>query len=112
MKKTIKKNNTGKILAIGAGVVALTAASYFFLGPNGKKNRDKTRGWMIKMKGEVVEKLESMQNITKETYDAVVDTISNVYTAVGGKTEVAKLSKELKSHWKAISDKAKAKTKK
>lgn len=108
----MKKNNVGKVIAISAGVAALAAAGYFFLGPNGKKNRNKARGWMIKMKGEVVEKLESMQNVTKETYEAMVDTVSSLYVAVGGKIEVEKLAKELKGYWKIISNKATAKTKK
>ena len=104
------KSNIGKVLTIGTGAVALVAASYFFLGPKGKKNQKKTRAWMIKMKGDVVEKLESMEDITKGTYDAVVDTVSSAYEVIAGsKEEVAKLSKELKSHWKSISSKAMSK---
>lgn len=100
------KGNAGKVLTISAGVVALAAAGYFFLGPKGKKNQKKTRAWMIKMKGDVVEKLESMQDITKETYDTIVDTVGEAYITVAeSKDEVTKLAKELKSHWKSISSK-------
>jgi gas vesicle protein len=99
-------NTMGTAVTLGAGVVALAAASYFFLGPKGRKNQRRTRGWMIKMKGDVVEKLESMQDITKDTYDTIVDTVSETYTTVAdSKDEVAKLAKELKSHWKSISSK-------
>lgn len=100
------KNNTGKVIAIGASIAAVVAAGYFFFGPDGKKHQKKLKGWMIKMKGEIIEKIESMQDITKEAYDTVVDTVSSAYVKVGGKEEVAKLAKELKSHWKAISSKA------
>lgn len=110
MKKENKKNdksNMGKVVAISAGVAAIAAASYFFFGPKGKKNRKMTQAWMIKMKGDVVEKLETAQDISKEAYDAIVDTAGKAYTtAAGGKEEVAKLAKELKSHWKSISGKA------
>ncbi len=109
MKTNIKKSesNVGKVIALSAGVAAIAAAGYFFLGPKGKKNQIKTRAWMIKMKGDVVEKLESMQDITKETYDSIVDTVGRTYTTVAGsKEEVSKLAQELKSHWKAISSKA------
>ena len=100
------KSNIGKVLTIGTGAVALVAASYFFLGPKGKKNQKKTRAWMIKMKGDVVEKLESVQDITKETYDTIVDSVGDAYATVAeSKDEVAKLAKELKSHWKSISSK-------
>jgi len=105
METKNKKNNIGKVIAMGAGAAALVAAGYFFLGPNSKKNRKVTRGWMIKMKGEVVERMESMENITEETYHKLVDAVSGAYTSIGGKEEVAKLAKELKSHWKAISKK-------
>ncbi len=111
MKKENKKSNIGKGIAIGAGLAALAAAGYFFLGPNGKKNRKMTRGWMIKMKGEVVEKLESMKDISEEAYNKTVDAVAKAYTATGGKEEVAKLAKELKSHWKSISKKIKPKRK-
>lgn len=107
MTKNNKSSSIGKVVTISAGVAAIAAAGYFFWGPDGKKNRAKTKGWMIKMKGDVVEKLESVQEITKETYDAIVDTVSGAYeTAAGGKEEVAKLARELKSQWKVISAKA------
>ena len=98
-----KQNNVGKAIAIGAGVAALAAGGYFFFGPNGKKNRKVTRAWMIKMKGDIVEKLESMKDVTEDAYHKVVDSVAKVYTDIGGKKEVDDLSKELKKHWKSIS---------
>ncbi len=112
MKAKKNENNVGKVIAIGAGVAALTAAGYFFLGPNGKKNRRVTRAWMIKMKGDIVEKMESMKDITEEAYHKVVDTVAAAYTTIGGKEEVSKMAKELKGHWKSISGKGKSKAKK
>lgn len=108
-----KSNNMGKVVKISAGLAAVAAAGYFFLGPKGKKNQKTTRAWMIKMKGDVIEKLESMEDITKATYDSVVDVVGSAYEVVAGsKMEVAKLSAELKSHWKSISNKAMLKRKK
>ncbi len=96
----------GKMVTVGAGVAALAAAGYFFLGPKGKKNQKATKAWMIKMKGDVVEKLESMKDISKESYDTMVDTVSSAYVSVAdSKEDVAKLGRELKSHWKSISNK-------
>lgn len=110
--KKNKEGGVGKAIAVGAGLVALTAAGYFFLGPNGKKNRKVTRAWMIKMKGDIVEKMESMKDITEESYHKIVDTVASAYMATGGKEEVAKIAKELKGHWKSISGKGKSKAKK
>ena len=107
MSKKNTSSGMGKVVTISAGVAAIAAAGYFFWGPDGKKNRAKTKGWMIKRKGDVVEKLESVQEITKESYDAVVDTVAGAYEAsAGGKEEVMKLARELKSQWKSISAKA------
>jgi hypothetical protein len=113
MKKNTTENNVGKAVTVGAGVVALAAAGYFFLGPKGKKNQKVTRAWMIKMKGDVVERLESAQDVTKEAYDSIVDSVGGAYeTIAGGKEEVALLATELKSHWKSISSGAMQKRKK
>ncbi|MBP6060843.1 MAG: hypothetical protein KA515_02500 [Candidatus Pacebacteria bacterium] len=112
MKKTT--NNVGKAVVIGAGVAALTAAGYFFFGPGGKKHQKKLKGWMIKMQGEVVEKMESAKEISEPVFHEIVDSVSKGYVSGGKATqaEVIKLARELKSHWKSISQKATSKIKK
>lgn len=112
MKTKNNKNTIEKAIVISAGVAALAAAGYFFLGPSGKKNFRATRGWMIKMKGEVVEKMEAVKNVTEKEYHNIVDTVAKNYISSGGNKEVAKLAKELKSHWKFISSRVLAKRKK
>lgn len=108
-KKVVAKKggNVGKVIAITAGVAALAAAGYFFLGPDGKKNRKVARGWMIKMKGEVVEKMEKAKDVSEEAYENIVDQVAKTYVSTGGKAEVEKLAKELKKHWKSISGEGK-----
>lgn len=100
-----QKNNTGKIIAITAGVAALAAAGYFLFGPEGKKNRHKLKGWMVKMKGEIIEKMEMVKHVTEPIYNDIVDTVAVGYANSGkaSKAEVSKLAKELKTHWKSIS---------
>ena len=104
-----KNNNTGKVLAVGAGVAALAAVGYFFFGPNGQKNIKKTKGWMIKFKGDVVDKLENAKEVTEDKYHSIVDSVASVYTKnnKATKEEVADLVKDLKKHWKAISSNTK-----
>lgn len=105
MKVQPKMNTGAKILAVGAGVAALAAAGYFFFGPNGTKNQKKMKGWMIKMKGDVVEKMEKAKDISEPTYHQIVDAIANKYASVktNSAEDVMKLAKELKKHWKSIS---------
>ena len=98
-----KKCNAGKVIAISAGVAALAAAGYFFFGPNGDKNRKKMKGWMIKMKGEIVEKMEAVKEVTEPVYHSIVDSVAKKYAGSAGKGEIEGLVKELKTHWKSIS---------
>ncbi len=101
--KNTKNNKVDTVLAISAGIAALSAAGYFFFGPNGAKNRKGMKGWMIKMKGEVVEKLESAKEVSEPVYNSIVDTVTAKYAKVVDKAELESLTKELKKHWKMIS---------
>ncbi len=94
-----------KAAAIGAGIAAVAAGVYFFLGPNGKKHQQKFKGWMVKMKGEVIEKLEEVKDVTEPMYNKIVDTVAAAYTAQKNipKAEIVALVSELKREWKNIS---------
>ena len=60
-KKIVSTSGVGKVVAVGAGIAALSVAAYMLFGPNGKKNKKAIKGWAIKMKGEIIEKLEAFQ---------------------------------------------------
>lgn len=100
-----KTNNTPAIVAgISAGVAALAAAGYFILGPKGAKNRKAIKGWTLKMKGEVLEKIERVKEVTPEIYGSIIDEVGTKYLKVKGvgMEEVQALVLDLKKHWKAI----------
>lgn len=104
MTKTKKGMSTGAMIGIGAGVAAAAAASYFFFGPDGKKNRNKLQGWMIKMKGEIVEKMETAKDLTEGAYHAIVDSVASSYQKKGVSPEmVTMLATSLKKQWKGFS---------
>lgn len=116
MKKENKKNEStlGKVVAISAGIAALGAASYYFFGPKGKAHRTELKGWMLKMKAEIVEKLEDSKEVTAEAYEKIVDTISAKYgklSKVDG-TELEAYVAKLKKGWKDISGQKKKPVKK
>jgi len=98
-------NNGARAAAIGAGIAAVAAGVYFFLGPNGKKHQRKLRGWMVKMKGDVIEKLEEVRDVTEPVYNKIVDTVAATYNAQKNipKAEIIALVSELKREWKNIS---------
>jgi gas vesicle protein len=96
--------STGAVLGIGAGVVAAAAATYFFFGPEGKKNRQKLKGWMIKMKGDIVEKMENAKDLTEAAYHKIVDAAAASYEKKGVSPEaVREFAAMLKRQWKGFS---------
>ena len=107
-----KKNNTTKDVSVGgaigvaAGLAALAAGSYFIFGPQGKKNRKAIKGWSLKMKGEVLEKIEKLKEVTPDLYNKVIDDVSAKYAKVKdiSAEELALLVVDMKKHWKAISN--------
>jgi gas vesicle protein len=100
-------NNTNVQVGIAAAaVVAAAAGAYFLYGSkDAKKNRRVIKGWMLRAKGEVLEKMEKMkENVTEEAYNKIVDAVATKYGSMkdASAEEVEALSKELKSHWKNI----------
>src|SRR5690606_17994609 len=116
MKKDNKKDNlsAGKVVAIGASVAALGAATYYFFGPQGKKNRKDLKGWMIKMKGGIVDKMEDAQEVTEAVYNQIVDSVATNYQKLGkvSAEEVSEFVGLLKKQWKSISKSVQPKAKK
>lgn len=91
-----------KILGAGIGLAAIAAAgAYFLYGEKGARNRAKISGWALKMKGEVLEKIESMKTIDRETYIRLVDKVAERYTKLDtvGTAELQHLTVELKNAW-------------
>ena len=97
----MKKNNTSKttLAILGAGAVALAASSYYFFGPEGKIHRKKALGWMIKMKGEVVEKLSEASDVSEDTYHKIVDSVLASYVGLNkvAKPELEEFADSLKN---------------
>ena len=104
----VKKHNLGKDVLIGVGIAALvaaTAGTYFLYGSkNAPKNRKKVKGWMLKAKGEILEKLENLSEVNEEIYHKIVGEVSDKYQALKSidKKDVMAFADELKKHWKGI----------
>ncbi len=111
MQKKTQTTNAKVIVGVAAGLAALTAAGYFVLGPNGKNNRKAIKGWSLKMKGEVLERIEKLKEVTPEVYNSIIDEVSAKYGKVKSISadEVTEIALDLKKHWKAISRDLKAK---
>lgn len=110
-KKQTKKSSisVGKVVAIGAGVAALGAGAYYFLGPNGKKNQKKAAVWMVKMRKEVEKKMITIKNISEPIYKSAVDALANTYSKQYKEYsgEIKSFAKQLKSEWTNVKSKTK-----
>lgn len=103
-----KKTATGTKVAIGLGIGAAVAAgiagAYFLYGKDGAKNRKKVKAWMLKAKGEALEKIEKLKDFSEDNYHAIVATVGEKYGKMKDVTpeEMDQFVKELKGHWKNI----------
>jgi len=116
MKKKIvskKGMSTGEVVGIGATVAALGAAAYIMFGPDAKKNKKAIKGWAVKMKGEIIEKLEEAKEITEPVYHKAVDTVSAKYAKIKkiDPKELKIVVDEVKKHWKGLVKDISSKTK-
>ena len=109
-----QSSNVGTKVAIGAGVVALSAAAYLLFGPEGKKNRKIIRGWAVKMKGEIIEKLEAAKEITEPVYHDIVDKVTEKYAKLKNvdQEELLAVVADVRKQWKNMIKDAKPKSKK
>lgn len=112
-KKQSQENNVKVATTVGAGIAALSAAAYILFGPEGKKNRKKINGWTVKMKGEVIEKLESAKEITEPVYHDIVEKVSQKYAKLKNvdEAELALIVADIRKQWKHMVKDAKPKKK-
>ena len=105
MIKKVSKSAAVKLAVLGASLAGVAATAYFVFGPRGKKHQAQAKAWAIKMKGEVVEKLEQAKEITEPVYHEIIDAVTKEYKK-GKKAslpEIEALAADLKKHWRAMS---------
>lgn len=100
-----KQTDTTKI-AVGVGVAAAAAAAaagaYWFYGSkDAKTHRKQAKSWMLKARAEVMERVEALPDINKDTYLAIVQEVVARYANAKGVTaaELAAVTKDLKGTW-------------
>lgn len=102
-----KKNNSNKIgVSVGLGMlVAGIAGAYYLYGTKeGTKKRAKIKGWTLKAKGEVLEKLENLKDVNEVKYNEVLEMVMKKYRGLKNidRGEIDALVVDLKKHWKNI----------
>lgn len=111
VKKTTPKQAPKKDSHVGAatiigGLAAAAAVGGYFLYNNkdAQKKVKKVKGWALKAKGEVLEKIERLKEVNESAYNQIIDAVLSRYQKVSNidASELIQISKELKSHWKSI----------
>ena len=99
-------NGSGHGLAILGGLAAAAIAGAYFIHGNkpAQKKIKQVKGWALKAKGEVLQKVESLKEVNEDLYKKAVDAVMTRYENVKNidTTEVQSIANELKSHWKNI----------
>lgn len=109
-KKAVKRMDKKTKAAVGIGIgvtaaLASAAGAYLLYGSkHAAQNRKQVKSWALKAKAEVLEGLETAQNMSKEDYEKLVDRSVKAYSKI--KTvapgELMALAREMKSHWKDL----------
>ncbi len=109
-----KGASVGKVVAISAGIAALGAGAYLLFGPDAKKNQKKVKGWAIKMKGEIIEKMEQAKEVTAPVFASIVENVASKYSKLKNidTTELKATVADIKRQWKGMEKHAKTTTKK
>ncbi len=97
-------------IRIAAAMAAAAAGAYYFYGhKDATKHRRSMKSWMVKAKGDVMEKMEGLKEISHESYNEIVDQVITKYKKLKNSSpkELAALALELKGHWDKISAEAK-----
>lgn len=103
MKPTTKKN-VEIAGAVGIGLAALAAGAIFLYGKDGAQRKKQIKGWMLKAKGEVLEKLETLEEFNEESYNKIIDEVATHYKQAKNidPEEIAGMIAELKGHFQSI----------
>ena len=80
------------------------AGNYFIYGRHAGENRERIAGWALQLKGEVLQKMETLREINQDAYNDLVDKTARRYGR--GKRvsayELKHISVELKNAWTHI----------
>ncbi|MCR4277722.1 MAG: hypothetical protein NUV80_03100 [Candidatus Berkelbacteria bacterium] len=98
-----------ELVVAGVAIAGLAATAYFFFGPDSKKHQKHAKAWAVKMKAEVIEKLEAARDVTKPVYDKIIDSVATEYAGAkkADKSQVDELVADLKKHWSTFAKNAK-----
>lgn len=103
------KNSGNSLFAFIAGAAtALALGGYFLYGPHGRENRKKLDRWVLRAKIDILDKMESVEDLTEEQYRNIVDEVTNRYASLKhvGQEKAARAGESFKRRWNEMRDAA------
>ena len=93
-----------RVMGVGLEMAVAAAGAYFLYGNRAAENRARIKGWALKLKGEVLEKMESMKEVDRQAFEALVERTAARYGRVKrvSASELKHVTKELKNAWSHI----------
>lgn len=92
----------GSIIAFLAGVgVGLISSGIYFLSPGGRWRREKMSWWIEDVRGEILSRMRDVENISRDKYRRIVDTVAQEYGQAKHLTEeqISDLKQRFKDRW-------------
>ncbi|MEX1051963.1 MAG: hypothetical protein WEC83_01080 [Patescibacteria group bacterium] len=111
-KSTSNGPSKAGLVIAGVAIASLAATAYFFFGPGGKKHQKHAKAWAVKMKAEVIERLEAAREVTEPVYNEIIDSVATEYAGAkkANKEQIDELVADLKKHWSIFAENAKKKS--
>ncbi len=85
-------------MSIGAIASVIAGAYYMYGSKDGVAKRKQLAAWSVKMKGEVLQGIEKMKEVSEPKYKEIVKAVSEKYKTVD-KGELKKVVDEMLSTW-------------
>ncbi|MDO8425793.1 MAG: hypothetical protein Q7T01_04780 [bacterium] len=91
-------------VSIGAGIAALSVATYFLFGPGGKRHRHDLRGLAVQVKKEMVKKFKQSQDVAEPMYRRIVQEVSVELAKkeAVNKEALQAMVEDMQRHWEEI----------
>lgn len=93
-------------IVLWAQVIAAWAAAWaaLYVLFNGKENAPKAKEWAMNMEKEIVEKIDTVKDMTEATLAKIIDEVKEKYEQMKDidKDELKKTVDTLRDHWSAV----------
>lgn len=99
-------NKNFKNMSIGAIASVIAGAYYLYGSRDGEAKRKQVSAWTLKMKGDVLERIEKLKEVTEPKYKEIVKIVSEKYKKAD-KGELKKVVDEMHATWNKMKSEVK-----